>query len=190
MDEELKKKFKKYIYPRKFLTIFFGILSAGLLAYWFYALIDVRNHPGLFDTCIYVFIALAVCSAITVYDVIRRKKVAEKIDEFEKQGTLHVILHDFETAGTAFKDSLRLGQNYLFGKETGNIFTYNDIVQMYQYIHKTNLIEDTRILKVKTSAGKTLDLCKLPLRGKGDDELSQVFAYVKGKNENIYIGYH
>lgn len=190
MEEELKQRFKKYIYPKKLLTILFAILSIGALAFWFYSLLDVRSHPGLYEKCIFAFVAVLICGVVTGCGIYSQWKVTKKIKEIEQRGELPLVLHDFEMAETAFNDALRMGQTYMLGKGTGGIFTYNDIVQIYQYIHKTNGLEDSRMIKVKTSDGKTHDLCKLPLRGKGDDELSQVFAYVKGKNEKIYLGYN
>lgn len=193
MEEELKKKFKKYVYPGKFLTILtilFAILSIVTSIYWFYLFSNARSYLVFYNLCVYLLTVVVVFVIVTAICIFVQWKVIKKVNEIEQRGELPLVLHDFEVAGTAFKDSLKLGQMYMFGKENGGIFAYNDVIQIYQYIHKTNGLEDSRMIKVKTSDGKIHYLCRLPLRGKGDDELRQVFAYIKSKNEKIYLGYH
>ncbi len=116
-------------------------------------------------------------------------KLNKNIAKIEMNNGLEILLNDFENAGRAFNDRVVLGDVFIIGKNTGVIVSYGEITRIYQYIHSTNGVEDTRMLKANLAEGRTVDLCALQLRGKSDDELNQVCAYICSKNPDVRVGY-
>ena len=139
----------------------------------------VRAAPGL----------LIGGAAMTIAHFVGRAKFDKLLAKIEENNGMQILLNDFEKAGKAFGDLVILGDVFIIGKRTSMIVSYGEITRVYQYIHSTNGVEDTRILKANLAEGRTVDLCRLPLRGKADDELNQVCRYICSKNPNIIVGY-
>ena len=78
---------------------------------------------------------------------------------------------------------------WIFIKGSGKLLEYSEIVQIYQYIHKTNFIEDERALKYRDSKGKERRLCRLELGDKSKDEMLQMIDIICRKNPTVKIGY-
>ena len=78
----------------------------------------------------------------------------------------------------------------MFGKGMGTIIKYKDISNIYQYVHKTNLVEDKREIRVEKVSGEEIKLCKIYLNGKSDDELIILMNYILEKNPNVQIVYN
>ena len=114
---------------------------------------------------------------------------SKQIRKLEAMHTVPDVYTDFAQSSVMIGDRLRLGKRYLFGKNTGHIFEFGEISRVYQYIHKTNGVEDRRELKVKTTRGKELILCRLPLKGKADEDIMNVAAIIKAVNPAVEIGY-
>ena len=87
------------------------------------------------------------------------------------------------------EDSLRLGERYVAGKHGVAMFRYEDITRIYEYVHRTNFAVDTHELRIVDNNGKTLPLCKLPLKVEQQDILN-VFLLMKAKNNKIQLGYN
>lgn len=101
----------------------------------------------------------------------------------------NLIEEEFISAIPMRKDSVRFGKNYIFIKHSGKLLKYSDIKQVYQYIHKTNFVENERALKYIDLNGKHRKICNLLLREKSNDELSQMISIIMCKNPNVKIGY-
>jgi len=108
----------------------------------------------------------------------------------EENGQMQWLLQDFSHATSCLNDSLRFGYSCLYAKGQGKLIPYTDIVRVYQYIHKTNFVEDRRELKYINREGKELSLCKLKIRGKSDADVRTIIAMLYAKNPAIQIGYH
>lgn len=189
MYENEMKELKKFIRPSSGIFVMGGILSAIAL------LILISSISYDEDDKMYMVVLGAVMlliGAILIFSGIHSlNKVTKKLAEIDSNGGTQFLINDFKSGGKAFKDALILGQTFLIGKHTGTIITYNDILQIYQYVHKTNFVEDTRILKVVLAQNrKTVDLCPLPLRGKADNEAAQVINYILSRNPNVKVGYN
>lgn len=137
-----------------------------------------------------IFVVLAGFGAL-LYVPSKKKQVEMKkfLDAAEAEGRIDLILADFQTAGSSFENKVRLGQQWVYGQKMDALIAYSEIVQVYQYVHRTNFVEDRRTLKAKLVSGKTVDVCTLPARGKGDQELKSVIMYMLMKNPNIKVGY-
>lgn len=107
----------------------------------------------------------------------------------EDTHTVPDIYTDFSQSAGVIGDRLRIGKCYLFGKNTGNIIEYREIGRIYQYIHRTNLKEDRRSLKVRIKYGKDITLCKLPLNGTADADVVRIVTLIKHVNPAVEVGY-
>lgn len=186
MQDNDLMELKKYVKLPKLVTIFLNALWVmGVIVAVVFVVAD-KNIGAAVMSLIFSAIFAVIC-ALNSDDYSRVDKTVKNV---EQQGDLLTLLSDFRNGGKAFKDSLRLGGRYLIGKNTGTIISYGEVTRIYQYVHKTNLIEDSRMLRVETTNGKTYDLCKLPLRGKADDEVAQVISYIVSINGNVQVGYN
>ena len=87
------------------------------------------------------------------------------------------------------KGRILFGNNWIYKKGTARVITYSEIVQVYQFVQKTNFIESERMLKYVDTKGKTRTLCDLELRGRSDEELKQIIGMIYIKNPGIKVGY-
>lgn len=185
MEEERKKRFKKYIYPRQLFNFLFSFFSVGVFVYLLNSCNILHNKQVFYEMYILVFLVVASCVASVALAILKYRSITNKINEIEQRGELPFLLDDFETAGNAFNGSLKMGQTYLFGKETGGIFTYYDIVKISRHTRSKNGRVYRKMLKVKTADGKTHDLCSIPTYVRDDMELNSVIVYIKSKNQYI-----
>lgn len=101
---------------------------------------------------------------------------------------INAIEHDFNRAYPFVKGRVRMGETYVFSKGSGQLVKYSDMVQVYQYISRTNFIESKRMLRYMDANGRHHELCQLRLRGKSDDELKDMLRVIMRKNPNVKIG--
>ncbi len=97
------------------------------------------------------------------------------------------LLSDFNNGDK--NDRIILGEYYIIGRHTGTIVSYEQISRVYQYVHSTNGFNDSKILKATLFEGRTVDLCKLPLRDKKNVVVEEIIAYILHKNHRVYVGY-
>ncbi len=182
------KELKKFIRPSPAIFIVgavFILIGIIILAVSIPAKVENKEVVIVIGSVIFVIGIITAAAGISIM-----KKADKRLAEIDANGGTQILLNDFRTGGKAFKNLLILGQTFLIGKNTGTVITYSDIIQIYQYVHKTNYVEDSRILKaVIVPDRKVVDLCRIPLGGKGDDELRQVIGFILSKNENIKVGY-
>ena len=118
------------------------------------------------------------------------KNFDARLGRIEQGGAMGTLINDFENGSKAFNDQLIVGKTFLIGRRTGAVLSYGEIQRMYQYIEKTNGIEDKRFVRVVTANDGVLDLCRLKLRGKSNDEFEQFAEYLSRVNPNIAFGYN
>lgn len=168
---------KQYLRP----TYTYLVIGVFFLSIGIYSL--TLGEPTGALVCI---ILAAIFSLGTVFIIRGYNDQIKKLREEEKTASL---VKDFLNAETFFDDTLRIGESYIFGKRSGKILEPRNIVKAYQYIHKTNFAEDRRRLRVDTADGKTVDIGRLKLRGKSDEELLRALALLTTRNPDIRIGY-
>lgn len=173
MNSATIKDLTKYIKPGNGWKV--GAIVCVVLAVIYMAVL-----PVLTVTCL-------VIAALCIWRYVAAQKKMEA--QLESSGALERVLADFASAKSYFKDSLRVGNYYLYGKNHGRMVPYGDIKQVYQHVQRTYFVESARNLTYVGPDGKARALCKLPLRDKGKEELLQVLAVMLSKNPNIKVGY-
>lgn len=179
-NENKKEELKKYLYPSKLplvgggAFVIIGLVGMGVAA----------SPVGVFILCCIVAFIISAPTLITIHNL------SSAIETFETDEKLSDVLEEFENSQDVFHNALRVGAEYMFGKEMGTIIKYKDISNIYQYVHKTNLVEDKREIRVVKVNGEEIKLCKLSLKGKSDNELKALMIYILEKNPKIQIGYN
>lgn len=123
---------------------------------------------------------------ISISSAFEERKILSKI--FDRTDILDIIA-DFQDSTSTFSNKLRLGRKFVYGKHTNRVIRYEEIKQMYLYIRKKNGREVERLLRVVDVNFQTVDLCKLKVNGKSDDEMKLVISFIMEKNPKIELGY-
>ena len=177
----MSKELKSFMSSKKFLWTF---LTGACV---FLIVVLIVNAIRGMDVSYVGFVIFIVGALLSLIPQFKSKKFYA---ELTQNSQLPEIEEDFKNAACVRNDTLRLGKKWIFIKGQENILAYNEIQQIYQYVHKTNLVEDERKLIYVNASGKKKTLCKLEVRGKSNDELVSIINYILSKNPNIKIGYH
>ena len=181
MDKSVLQKHLRPSMSLIFATVFMALFTIVLVCVG----ISVGGVVGILLTVFFLAITVVVgWSAWKAFS-----DCSKQLSDMEQSGELNRVLREFESGKQFFKGKLRIGPTYILGKRSGRILTHSQVKKIYQHVHRTNFVEDRRELRVETTDGKTVSVCRLPLRGKGDQELVQAIAIVKTMNPGVYIGY-
>lgn len=187
LDSDTKKRLKKlekYTCPHH--ESFVGGFAFGFLVV-LTLIISINSKKT--DLLLPV-IPIAAISGFFFYSAIKEtRRYRSILTERLTSDGVNTLLDDFEKGGKAFKESIILGQQNIYGKRSGEIIPYGSISRMYQYIEKDALFENDRKLCLELKNGKTVKIGMIPLKGRGNEELRQVFDYICFKNGDIKVGY-
>ncbi len=180
---ESRKSFEQYIKPSLKATVF-GILvmiaGGGAFA------LELINHRASFGV-IWLAFGLGIGSLLIVYDSLKTKKFKKTLEQFEKNGDIDDIMYDFENGRKMFNGALILGQYFLISKKSGTVVEYSEVDKLYQLVKGTGE-RAKRIIQIRTTDKKKINLCKIPVSGsKTSEELGKVLGYITAKNRNISL---
>lgn len=187
MDES--KELRKYMLPGVasglWLVVILGILGVALIA---------GACADRYDEDFYLMLGLGivflVMDLLIVLGWVKNRRALDRtLDELQGQDKLDDLIKEFAEAKPVLKDGMRLGEEHIFPKRNGYFIAYGDVTRVFQYVHRTNFVEDNRMLKVRLTTGKERAICRLRRRGKSDEELQPVLAFMLQKNPAIQIGY-
>lgn len=171
------EELKKYLKPSAVSEIVIGSILAV------FGLICLVSVP------IGGIIFLALAALFLWMGISKQNKFNKTFDGYVSSGQINYILADFSSSLPLVNFNIRMGQNYVYGKGSGQIVPYHDIRKIYQHVHRTNFVEDRRELHYVNSQGKVNTLCALQLRNKSQDDLVRIVAIVQAKNPTVHIGY-
>ena len=177
MSEELKK----YAFPPPIGWFISTVIFGGLLILFIISAI-AGNDVELFGA--FVFIGGLVISILFALNNLNRTK---KI--LEDESLCLRLDMDFAKATPMRRDRVRFGDEWIFIKGNRMPVRYEEITRVYQYIHRTNFIENERALKYVDSKGKHKKLCNLELRDKSKDEMLKMVEIICTKNPSVQLGY-
>lgn len=176
----MKKEFEKYMTTYRLGWMILSGIFLGLLIMFivcFFLGMDVKP------------IGLPIFGGGFLLTLIPLWKSRKFFKILEDSNQMDMVLQDFSAATPMRKDQIRFGQRWIFCKGKAFMIPYERVHQVYQYIHKTNFVEDERWLKCVDDQGKTRKLCRLDLRGKSDAELQSMIRLIWSKNPGVKIGY-
>lgn len=105
-------------------------------------------------------------------------------------GELQRILNDFANSQSLADDRIRLGSEYIFGKNMGRPISYSELRKVYPYI--VTGTGCARYLKGVTADGAEHMLCEFYVRTSQKDQHpdeSYIYQVIVNKNPNVYLGY-
>ena len=115
----------------------------------------------------------------------------------EQNNTINEILWDFNHSTAFCQGSIYLGDKYIYGEKCLRPFSYSEITQIYECVHKTNGVLDGHGLNIKTVDGHIYTLCYFKLdktwlhceKSVGKEEILKIYMTVLMKNKFVKIGY-
>ena len=176
MNDQLRKFMSAY-------KFWWKVLSVSMIALCVIFVISAIAGNNVQYGGLVVFLVVLGLSFLPQY------KSKKFYTDMKTRGVLLQVEADFDRAISVLKNNVRLGNNWIFVKGKERLLDYEDITQIYQYIHKTNFVENERAIKYVDKKGKHRVLCKLALRGKSDEEVLKIIGIILSKNPNVKIGY-
>ena len=186
MQENSISTVKKYITP-SYSTVVVGIIISVLSILWFVIsaiTIDMDRTKEIIIGSVTLIMGLF----LTSWELAFIHQANKSLSIIENNGEMQILLNDFKNGSQYFKGSLILGQKFVIGKNSGTVLAYTDVVRIYQYVHKTNFFEDMRVFKAVNNKRNVINVCPLPLRGKGDCEFNTAANIILSKNPNVKVG--
>lgn len=179
MENEQKKALRKYLWTPAPFGLAVLLLVIGLVF-------------GLLAPAEAVFLALpfvVLAAVVVIPGVMNRSRMSRQLKALEQSGALRSVLRDFAQSESFFKNELRVGDTYLFGKKYGLMVRYDQIEKIYQKVQKRNHVEIGRFLMVKVAGSGTRTLCKVARPWTAGEELEKFFGLIQQKNPNVHLGY-
>ena len=176
----MSTEFKKYMnsYSHGWIIATIVVSSFAIL----FAVVAVVNRFPVTASLIFLVIGIP----ITLIPIFISYRFFERLANEED---VDLIENDFANAYPMRNDTIRFGERWIFCKNSARLIRYEEIKQVYQYIHKTNFLEDMRAVKIADINGKHRIICKLELRGASDEELKQIMMIIYQKNPRVKLGY-
>ena len=178
----MNKNLKEYMSSKKGFRKILIVVGAVLAAFFF--IVPIILDGDKLIGCVASFANLVLVAVMLILES-RSKKFYKHLAETYNWQELEA---DYQSAISVMNNTLRFGEKWIFVRNREQLLGYEDIAQIYQYIHRTNLVEDKRALKYKTPSGKEYVLCGLQLNGKSDEDVKRIIAILLTKNSNIRIG--
>lgn len=122
----------------------------------------------------------------------KKKDLDKTFRDLTECGLMNLIVNDFNTAKITSADKGRLGNNYVFIKKDSTFFTYDKIVQVFEYVHRTNFVVDERAVTIRyIDKDEKIKEVKIPVGKpiKNKDEPKEIMLFILAKNPNIKVGY-
>ena len=123
------------------------------------------------------------------YVVKRYRSYKSFLDEHTKQGNLEQICAEFSSAREWLNGGIRTGTNHVFCKKQPVLYLYSDILNLYEYEHRTNSVTDKRCLCAVVREGQRVELCNLRTTLNKNPEAIQLIQTLLQKNPSITLGY-
>lgn len=188
MNQTSKNELREYLRQTtgSALKIAWPFLALSLLFAWLSITSIFKGSASFFD-----YILAFICSLFSVILLksllFANKSYQKKMDEFENSADYPEILNDFENSTSFADDEIRLGSKYIFGNESEKVLPYDNISSIFQYVHSTNYVEDSRELRAYSIDNSQITICKLPLRKEGEQAFFEIAQFMKRRNPSISI---
>ncbi len=176
----MSKEFKKYMTRYHIGWMILSALLGGLLLTFVGFLIfsEGAKLRGLL-----VFGGLLLLSLIPLW---RSKRFFEQLAE---DAMAYRIQEDFEKAESMNKDRVRFGEKWIFPKHKSKIVAYEDLKQVFVFVHIVNWVEKSRSLEYIDEKGKEQTLCALELKQKSSAEVQRMLRKIKSHNPKVKFEY-
>lgn len=172
------KEFRRFIFPITGITYAAGVM---------FLVVSILPMISLGIAGIAFFLILF---GLYLYYVVKRyRSYRSFLDEHIRQGDLEQICAEFSSAREWLNGGIRTGTSHIFCKKQPVLYTYSDILNLYEYVHQTNFITDQRCLCAVVRGGKRVNLCNLRATLKKNPEAMQLIQTLLQRNPSITLGY-
>lgn len=180
MENELKKELKRYIFLSSGDYILYGFLAILSLAMLFTL---ASMGPGR------IVGGLFLCVFLNIWTVLDMLQFNATLKKYENPSLMELVLADFRVGTFLCSDAICLGENFIIGRYTRNIISYDEIEKIYQHITKQNFAVTKRELRVRLTNGKTKTIARLKPKNENEEEMILAIQIIQRKNPYIQIGY-
>lgn len=120
----------------------------------------------------------------------RSGKLNKRISQMQANGTYDRMLREFATASSMLNDKVRYSENYIFGKNSSNFWSYKEISWLYRHNMRYLFIPVRSDAMIGDNNGKVSSFCKLtPLGNAGNEEIKALASLVLKKNPQVLLGF-
>ena len=186
------KTIKKFLKPTigslafsVFVVVFFGAILIGAII----ATIIDKDATYSMLVAFLIFAGIIYVKAKDIVKDVKRIRVCNvQIEELNRNGVLPLVLEEFKNADLLCKDTLRLSDHFLFGKQSGIVLEYRNINRVFQSVHDDHVNKERRELHFITTTGETVVLDKLKLRSYV--EANEIMSRIYMRNNKIKIEFN
>lgn len=115
--------------------------------------------------------------------------VKTELERLRLHGELESAVADFSRAQSMAGGNVKLGQTYLFGRYSTNVFRYDALMWVYVEEHKTNGSTDNFSLKVGNAKGRIKVLTSWTPKEYNVHDVNELCNEIAKKNPSIMFGY-
>ena len=120
----------------------------------------------------------------------RSSKIRKRISKMQANGTYDKMLQEFATASSMLNDKVRYSENYIFGKNSSNFWSYKEICWLYRHNMRYLFIPVRSDAMIGDNNGKVSSFCKLKSMGSaGGEEIKALASLVIKKNPQVWLGF-
>lgn len=185
-----KKTIDKYVKPWGWFRVVAWIFVALGVFSFFCGIFSSQSSDaiGASMTCLIFSLLVALC--FFGMGFAPRKLYKSCLKRLEALGELERANEEINTTGamTIGKDRAILTSHYLYGKKTGMVVRYEDILWCYRRIQRYNFVAVNSYLMVGTAFCRVQTGITL---GKNDknDEIPKAMMYIAQKNPTAFFGF-
>ena len=118
----------------------------------------------------------------------QKVKLKLLLGRFEKAGGLEALVKEFEKSASIAGDTIRMSENYCFGKGCSDAVACCDIIKVVHHCRITNGVVTDRSLRYDTKDRENRLLCGLPKLAGYESAVSEICAELLSRNPGIKIG--
>ena len=195
-----EEKMLWYVCFSPILVLSFGRHEIGKKTSWplWFPVLGIVGVYYSIDTSALMFWLCVVATLVTGWGALTPFRDYISMLRFLRERDIYdEAVYDFYSSLPFMNDHIRLGNEFVFGRNYCVILRYSDIRRVYQYTFKLNFVETNRELHAVDLHGKVWRLCELEVHRMFsarknellDEQAAKVLSLMLRKNPRIAIGY-
>lgn len=181
MDKSVEKQIKKFASPSVG-YLFVGVVGAAFSGFFAYGYDSLMAY-FLFGLC--AVFSLGYC---TWFYFGRIAALNKKLAAVNASSESLILMNDFQKAGRAFNNTVVVGDKFIIPKDSGYIYSYDEIDRIWQVTESTNGMELRRTINIIDKNGKKVKFFWIARQYYSREEYQSVISFMLSKNPNIKLG--
>lgn len=189
MQKDELKKINEYVMFKNSAggcaMVFCGVFFVGMLAAMIYGLTDLD------DMGVLVFaggVGALIFGALLYISLVKpRVEAARREKAWAQSGEGEKLIEEFNRAKVLLPDIVRLGETYIFARNTGSIVKYEEVKSARVVTIKTNgaVLETDLVATLRN--GRSVVLCKVPRANGVPPVIQMTAAAIKAHNPGFQM---